>query len=57
MTKLLTSSNILRGGEFAFGAYLAAPGLEDAATGGLTLAPSFLLGLGMMAHAAGWKPI
>jgi hypothetical protein len=41
--------------EAALGAYLMLPGPEDAATGGLTVAPSFALGALMVADAFGIK--
>ena len=37
------------------GLYLMLPGVEDAATGGVTLAPSFVLGLALVADAFGVK--
>lgn len=39
--------------EAAIGIYLILPGPEDAATGGLTLAPSALLGASLIADAFG----
>lgn len=39
--------------EAGIGVYLMLPGLEDVATGGTTIAPSFYLGLGMVMHALG----
>ena len=41
--------------EAGLGIYLMLPGLEDVATGGTTIAPSFVLGLGMFLHAIGRK--
>lgn len=39
--------------EGAIGLYLILPGIEDAATGGVTLAPSVLLGSYLLADAFG----
>lgn len=41
--------------QIGIGAYLMLPGVEDAATGGLTLAPSFLFGLALLADGVGFK--
>lgn len=41
--------------ELGLGAYIAAPGIEDFASGGTTIAPSFIVGIGMVADALGWK--
>lgn len=42
-------------GEAALGVYLMLPGPEDAATGGVSLAPSALVGAGLVLHAFGAK--
>lgn len=39
----------------AIGLYLIAPGLEDIATGGATLAPSAIVGAALLANAFGVK--
>ena len=41
--------------EAAIGLYLILPGIEDAATGGLTLAPSVLIGGALLGDAFGVK--
>lgn len=41
--------------EAGIGLYLLLPSVEDAATGGLTLAPSAAIGALMIAHAFGFK--
>lgn len=41
--------------EGGIGLYLFLPSIEDAATGGLTLIPSAVIGAGMMAHAFGFS--
>lgn len=41
--------------EAALGIYLILPSVEDAATGGLTLAPSAVLGAALVADAFGVK--
>ena len=41
--------------EAALGVYLILPSVEDAATGGITLAPSAAIGALMLAHAFGFK--
>lgn len=43
---------IIEGG---IGLYLILPSIEDAATGGLTIAPSAVIGGAMLAHAFGFK--
>ena len=49
------TNSLLRAGEVVVGLYLIAPSVEDAATGGLTLVPSAILGAGMVAHGLGMK--
>jgi len=41
--------------EAALGAYLILPSIEDAATGGATLAPSAIVGAALIADAFGVK--
>lgn len=41
--------------EAAIGLYLILPSVEDAATGGVTLVPSTIVGTAMVAHAFGFK--
>lgn len=43
--------------EGAIGIYLMLPGPEDVGTGGLTIAPSFILGTGMLLHAISGKKL
>lgn len=46
---------ITRVAEVGVGLYLILPSIEDAATGGITLVPSAILGAGMVAHGLGMK--
>lgn len=41
--------------EIGLGVYLVMPSIEDAATGGITLIPSAVVGLGLIAHGFGMK--
>lgn len=46
---------IVKAAEVGLGVYLILPSIEDAATGGLTIVPSAVIGAGLVAHGFGMK--
>jgi len=49
------ANSIVKAAEVGLGIYLILPSIEDAATGGLTLVPSAVIGAGLVAHGFGMK--
>ena len=47
--------SLIKAGEIGLGIYLILPSIEDAATGGLTIVPSAVVGAGLIAHGFGMK--
>ena len=47
--------SLVKAAEVGVGLYLILPSIEDAATGGLTIVPSAIIGAGLVAHGFGLK--